>query len=78
MLDARVTLLDLENQYDLSLPQNKGFETLAGFVLQQLGHIPRPGESFVHDDRRFTVLAVEGHRVARVKVEKLERSAAAP
>lgn len=71
MLDARVSILDLENRYDLELPRDKGFETLAGFLLQQLGHIPQPGESFVYGDRRFTVIAMDGHRVARVKVEKL-------
>jgi putative hemolysin len=47
-----------------------GYATLAGFVLQQLGHIPQPGESFLYDSRRFTVLAMEDLRVARVKVEK--------
>ncbi len=72
MLDARVSILDLENRYDLELPRDKGFETLAGFVLQQLGHIPQPGESFVYGDRRFTVIAMDDHRVARVKLEKLE------
>ena len=70
-LDARVSLLDLENQYNVPLPRDQGFETLAGFVLQQLEHIPEAGESFVYGDRRFTVLAVEDHRVARVKLEKL-------
>ena len=71
MLDARVSILDLENQYQIELPRDQGFETLAGFVLQQLGHIPQPGESFVYGDRRFTVLAMDEHRVARVKLEQL-------
>jgi putative hemolysin len=70
VLDARVSILDLENQYDLELPRDTGFETLAGFVLQQLGHIPQPGESFVYGSRRFTVLAMDHHRIARVKVEQ--------
>ena len=70
MLDARVTLLDLESQYEIELPRDMGYATLAGFVLQQLGHIPQPGESFLYDSRRFTVLAMEDLRVARVKVEK--------
>ena len=71
VLDARVSILDLENQYEVALPRDKGFETLAGFVLQKLGHIPKSGESFVYDSRRFTVLAMEDHRVARVKLEQL-------
>jgi len=70
LLDARVSILDLENQYEVALPRDRGFETLAGFVLQQVGHIPQPGESFEYGGRRFTVLAMEGHRVARVKLEE--------
>ena len=71
VLDARVNILDLEDQYQVLLPRDKGFETLAGFVLQQFGHIPQGGESFVYENRRFTVLEMENHRVARVKLEML-------
>lgn len=72
VLDAGVSILDIENRYGLELPRDKGFETLAGFVLQQLGHIPQPGESFEYADRRFTVVAMDDHRIARVKMEKLD------
>ena len=61
-----------ENQFDLELPRDEGFETLAGFILQELGHIPQPGESFTYGERRYTVLAMDRLRVARVKVEKLK------
>ena len=72
MLDAGVSILDMENRYGLELPRDEGFETLAGFVLQQLGHIPQTGESFEYANRRFTVAAMDDHRVARVKMEKLD------
>jgi magnesium and cobalt exporter, CNNM family len=71
MLDARVSILDLENQYEIELPRDRGFQTLAGFVLDELGHIPHPGESFDYGGRRFTVLAMDDRRVARIKLEKL-------
>lgn len=71
VLDARINIRDLENQYEVILPRDQGFETLAGFVLHQLGRIPEAGESFLSEDYRFTVLEVENHRVARVKLEKL-------
>ena len=71
MLDARVSILDLENQYEIELPRDRGFQTLAGFVLDELGHIPHPGESFDYGGRRFTVMAMDDRRVARVKLEKL-------
>ena len=42
------------------------YETLAGFVLAQLGHIPVPGERVVVGDWRFEVLAMDRRRIARV------------
>ena len=41
-------------------------------MLHQLGHIPRESESFRYDGWQFTVLEVDNHRVARVKLEKFE------
>ena len=69
ILDGSSNVRDLEVQYDISLPHDQGFETLAGFVLAQLGRIPRGGEAFEHDGRRYTVVQMDSHRIARVRIE---------
>lgn len=69
VLDARISLLDLEHNHRIELPTGPGFETLAGFVLNHLGFIPQGGESFLHDGLRITVLEMDGRRVAQVKIE---------
>jgi CBS domain containing-hemolysin-like protein len=56
------------------LPHDQGFETLAGFVLAQLGRIPRGGEAFEHDGRRYTVLQMDGHRIARIRIESTRQT----
>jgi putative hemolysin len=56
----------------LSFPRDSGFETLAGFVLTQLQRIPRVKEAFEHEGYRYTVEEMDGNRIARVKIEKLE------
>src|SRR6267143_886879 len=71
-LDGSLNIRDLESQYQLILPRDAGFETLAGFVLSRLQKIPRVGDSFEFESRRYTVAEMEGHRIARVKIEKLE------
>ena len=76
VLDARISLLDLEHNHRIELPAGPGFETLAGFVLNHLGFIPQGGESFLHDGLRITVLEMEGRRVARVKIETVRAEAA--
>jgi magnesium and cobalt exporter, CNNM family len=71
VVDASLNLRELADDYDLALPRGPGYETLAGFVLARLGFVPKGGETFVFDARRYTVAEMEGRRVARVKVEKL-------
>jgi CBS domain containing-hemolysin-like protein len=75
VLDGSSSIRDLEMQYDILLPRDEGFETLAGFVMAQLGRIPKGGEAFVYQDRRYTVLQMEGRRISSVKIEKLAHPA---
>jgi putative hemolysin len=69
VLDGSVNVRDLETQYQIALPRDEGFETLAGFVLARTGRIPASGASFEYEGRRYTVLQMDGYRVARVKIE---------
>ncbi len=70
-LEGTTTLRDLDTQLHWSFPREAGVETLAGFLLAQLGHIPVVGEWVEHGGRRFTVAAMAGRRIARVNVEML-------
>ena len=72
VLDGSLNILDLEAQHEMSLPHDAGFETLAGFVLARLQKIPETGESFEFDGHRFTVSEMDGYRIAKVKVEKIQ------
>ena len=74
VLEGSANLRDLETQMQWSLPRDGGVETLAGFMLTRLGHIPRPGESIEFDNRRLTVLEMEGRRIAKIQVEPMEKA----
>jgi CBS domain containing-hemolysin-like protein len=75
LLEGTAGLRDLESQYDLLLPRDAGFETLAGFMLSQLQRIPAVGDSCYYDGRRFTVEEMEDHRISRVKIEHVQPAA---
>jgi len=70
-LDGATRILDLESEYGIEIPSDAGFETLAGFLLFRLGEIPRAGQSFDYDGRRYTVTEMDRNRIARVRIEKL-------
>jgi putative hemolysin len=72
LMDGGVNLRDLETQMQWSLPREGGVETLAGFLLMRLGHIPKEGESTEFEGRRLTVVEMDARRIARIRVEPVE------
>jgi putative hemolysin len=69
VFDGSINIRDLETQYELKLPQDEGFETLAGFLLSRLQKMPAGGEAFDYEGRRFVVEKMDGHRIATVRIE---------
>ncbi len=42
------------------------FDTLAGFILHQLKHIPQTGETFEWRGFNFEIIDMDGHRIDKV------------
>jgi magnesium and cobalt transporter len=50
--------------------EREGFETLGGYLLSHLGHMPYVGETFEVDDLAVEVLEVERRRITKVRVRR--------
>jgi putative hemolysin len=72
IFDAALNVRDLDTQYNITLPEDPAYATVGGFMLDQLGFIPRGGESFEYGNFRFTVVEMDGKRVARVKIQRIK------
>jgi putative hemolysin len=70
MIDGSASLRDLVTQLRWKFPRESGVETLAGFLLAQLGHIPEVGEFVDYECRRFFIAEMKGQRIARVRIEE--------
>ena len=64
-------LWELRERYALPLEEAAHYHTLAGLLLERLGRIPQGGETVVEQGYSFTVVDMDGPRIARVKVERL-------
>ena len=58
--------------------ENRSFEsdynTVSGWVLEQLEHIPRVGETFIYNETmRVTVTEMEDQRITKLKIELLPK-----
>jgi CBS domain containing-hemolysin-like protein len=62
---------ELMEQTGFRMPEGP-YETLAGFLMARLGHIPTEEEQVDYQGWRFTVTAVERHRVEQVRVRPPE------
>ena len=71
LVDGLIPIDELKEIMDVDeLPEEDkaGFQTLSGFVMNQLGRIPKTGAIFEWDHWRFEVVDMDGHRVDRVLV----------
>jgi len=58
---------EIEEAIGFEVPEGE-YETLAGFALDRLGHIPDPGEQFHYDGWTFEVIDVDKRRIATLRV----------
>ena len=73
IFDGAANVRDLDAQYNITLPEDPAYATVGGFVLDQLGFIPKGGESFDYGNYHFTVIEMDGKRVARVKIQRVRQ-----
>jgi CBS domain containing-hemolysin-like protein len=54
----------------LPVPLPEGnFETLGGFLLEKLGHIPKPGEMLKFQNLTFTIVSADERSIGKVRVK---------
>ncbi|MGO9600491.1 MAG: hemolysin family protein, partial [Isosphaeraceae bacterium] len=71
LLDGRFPLDEFRDLFNLAELPEEDYHTLAGFVVTQLGHIPRVAETFDSLGLRFEVAEMDAQRVTRVMVRPL-------
>jgi len=71
VVEGTVSAADLRDRHEIPLPDSGEFETVAGFMLEQLGSVPKGGEVVSIEGWRFTVVDVEKNRISKVKIERL-------
>ena len=67
--DGGVIVEDANRQMGLALPDGE-YETIAGFILDRLGHIPTEGETWEEEGVSFTIAHMRGVKIERVRISK--------
>ncbi len=66
-----VHLDDLNEEFHLELPEDEDFDTLGGFVANELARVPEVGEQFTWKNLRLTITDADRRKVNRVRIEIL-------
>src|SRR6185369_8296006 len=72
LVDAQIPFYDFLVHFDKTEWMNEGeheFDTLAGFILHQLEHIPRTGERMEWKDFKFEIVDMDAQRIDKVLVQ---------
>jgi CBS domain containing-hemolysin-like protein len=67
LLDGMLAVRDANRRFDLKLPEESGYTTVAGFLLAKTGRLLRAGETVEHDGASFTVEQVDRRRIRRIR-----------
>jgi putative hemolysin len=69
-LGASISIADLNTRLELAIPEGD-YETLAGFLLEELGNVPDIGDQLEYANLRFTITEMQGVRISGVRVESV-------
>ena len=68
-VEGGMDIEEVNQEIGIELPDGE-YETLAGFVLDVLGHIPEEGEQFDFNDLKFEILEMQDLKIEEVRVTK--------
>ena len=66
LLSGAMPADEMADKIGIVLPQNRSYETVAGFILAELLHIPKTGEHVDVNGWRFEVVDLDGRRIDKV------------
>jgi CBS domain containing-hemolysin-like protein len=69
VLDARMHTDEAEELLEIEFPDGE-YETVGGFIFEQLARVPRKGESFQYESYQVTILDATDRSVTRVRFKR--------
>jgi CBS domain containing-hemolysin-like protein len=72
LIEGSISLRDLYNDFDIKIPLNDNFSTLAGFLLDMLGNrFPEKGQDIIWEGLSFNLQEVEDFEIKEVFIRDL-------
>lgn len=72
VIDARMSILDIEDHLGLKVPQDGEYDTIGGYVFHRAGAVPNKGLVIHHDDFELEILSSTDRCVEKIRARKVE------
>jgi len=70
LVTGKIDIDDLNKEIEIEIPESSAYDTFSGFFLEQIGRIPKSGESVSKDDWTATVKDMDGNRIKNFILKK--------
>ncbi len=70
LVDSKISIEELNDEIDISLPIDEEYESLGGFILRLTGRIPDARESFEYEGVQLVIEKVDSNRIQMVRLKK--------
>jgi putative hemolysin len=65
-IDGSMRIDEANKEMELKLPENEEYETVAGFILSLLGHIPRRNEQLRYKGLKIVITEMKGQKIEKI------------
>lgn len=65
VIDGKMRIDQANHELNLSIPEGQ-YETVAGFILSLLGHIPDEGEQITYNEMKLTISKTRGNKIGKI------------
>ena len=69
-IDGGMRVTEANEEMDLHLPEDEEYETVAGFILNLLGHIPRRNEQLRYHGLKMVITEMKGQKIEKILLTK--------
>ena len=71
IVDGSIKIYDLEENLDIEFPDEREYDTLAGFILDFIGEIPDKGVTATYKNYIFKVVNIHSNRIDKVEIRTI-------
>jgi putative hemolysin len=72
LADGMLNIDDLADALNIDMPEHRGYHTVAGFILELSGEIPKTGAFFYYGQYRWTIVDMDGNRIDKLLITPIK------